>query len=57
MIVVKLDDDLSTSLILQIDWETFFKNKHWHSRMNAHDIVINNKLIKESKVIFQKKVI
>lgn len=54
LIIVKLDDDYSTDLILEIDWHTFFKHKHWHSRINAYNIVISNELIRDSKIIFQK---
>ena len=53
LILVKLDDNFSTELILEIDWPTFFKYKHWHSRINAYNIIISNELIKESKIIYQ----
>ena len=53
LIIVKLDDNFSTELILEIDWPTFFKYKHWHSRINAYNIIISNELIKESKIIYQ----
>ena len=54
VIVIRLDEDLKPSLILQIDWETFFKHKHWHSRMSAHNLIVNKSLLSESKIIFQK---
>ena len=55
LIIVKLGDDYSTELILEADWPTFFKHKHWHSRMKAFNVVITNDLIKDSKIIFQKQ--
>lgn len=32
VVVIKLDATYQAELILQIDWECFFKHKHWHSR-------------------------
>lgn len=54
LIIVKLGDDYSAELILEVDWPTFFKYKHWHSRIKAYNIILTNELIKESKIIFQK---
>lgn len=55
LIIVKLDNNYSTELILEVDWPTFFKYKHWHSRIKAYNIIITNELIKESKIIFQRQ--
>lgn len=42
-------------MIIEISWENFLKYKHWHSRMNAWNLSITKKLIKDSKIIFQRK--
>ncbi len=54
VVVIKLNENYQTEFILEIDWETFFKYKHWHSRMGAHNLVITNSLIKDGKMIYKK---
>lgn len=55
VIIVVLDEDYSINMILEISWENFLKYKHWHSRMNAWNLSITQKLIKNSKIIFKKE--
>ena len=55
VIIVIMNDDYSINKILEITWNTFLKYKRWHSRMNAWNLSITKKLVKESKVIFSKE--
>lgn len=54
VVVIKLDATYQAELILQIDWECFFKHKHWHSRVGAYNLTITKALISDSKIIYQK---
>lgn len=54
VIVVILDDEYNLNKIIQLDWDTFLKHKHWHSRMNAWNLHITKKLLNDSKIIFDK---
>ena len=45
VVVIMLNDDFSPKLILELDWETFFKHKHWHSRIGAYNLRIGKSLI------------
>lgn len=53
VIIVIMNKDYSINKILEITWNTFFKHKHWHSRMRAWNLIITKKLIEESKVIYK----
>lgn len=55
VIIVIMNKDYSISKILEISWNTFFKYKRWHSRMNAWNLTITKNLIDESKVIYSKE--
>ena len=52
VIIVILDDIYRLKQILQVDWDTYMKLKHWHSRMNAWNLLINKELVKAATVIF-----
>lgn len=54
VIICKFDDDYELNLILEMDWDTFLKNKRWHSRMNAWNLSLTKKLREQCKVIFEK---
>ncbi len=54
VVIIKLDENFQPILILEIDWNTFFKYKSWNSRMNAHNLHITNNLINDSKIIYKK---
>lgn len=56
VVVVKLDNTYQPELILELDWDAFFKHKHWHSRMEAHHLVISKALIDDGKIIWKKAV-
>lgn len=53
-VIVKLDATYQAELILEVDWECFFKHKHWHSRVGAYNLVITKSLISDGKIIYQK---
>ena len=50
VVIIKLDKLYQPQLILELDWEAFFKHKHWHSRMKAHNLVITNALLEAGTV-------
>ena len=54
VIIVKFDIDMELEGIYEINWETFIKHKHWHSRMQAWNLILSKKLIAESKIIYHK---
>lgn len=53
-VIIKLDEFYQPELILEVDWDTFFKHKHWHSRVGVYNLLITNALISDSRVIFKK---
>ena len=55
VVVVKLDENFQTLLILQVPWDAFFKHKHWHSRMNAYNLILSKPLLNDLKILFEKK--
>ena len=54
-VVIKLDENYQPILMIQLDWETFFKHKHWHSRINAYNLIITKALIEDAEVLFDKR--
>ena len=54
-VVIKLDENYQPILMIQLDWETFFKHKHWHSRINAYNLIITRALIEDAVVMFDKR--
>ncbi len=55
VVVIKLDENYQPILMMQMDWETFFKHKHWHSRVNAYNLIITRALIEDAVVLFDKR--
>lgn len=55
VVVIKLDENYQPILMIQLDWETFFKHKHWHSRINAYNLIITKALIEDAEVLFDKR--
>ena len=53
VVVIKLNENYQPELILELDWETFFKHKHWHSRVSAYNLILTNALITDGRVIFK----
>ena len=54
-VIIKLDENYQPILMIQLDWETFFKHKHWHSRINAYNLIITKALIEDAEVLFDKR--
>lgn len=54
VVVIKLDKNYQLEFILELNWETFFKHKHWHSRIGAYNLVITNSLIVDGKMVYKK---
>ncbi|WP_019680669.1 hypothetical protein [Ruminococcus flavefaciens] len=54
IIICQFNDDFQLLNIYQIDWKSFIKHKHWHSRMKSWNLTITKELINESVIIKQK---
>ena len=54
VVVIKLDKNYQPEFILELNWEIFFKHKHWHSRIGAYNLVITNSLIVDGKMVYKK---
>lgn len=54
VVIVKLNEKYEPEFILELDWKTFFKHKHWHSRIGAYNLLMTNSLIEDGKVIYKK---
>ena len=54
VVVIKLDKNYQPAVRLELNWETFFKHKHWHSRIGAYNLVITNSLIVDGKMVYKK---
>jgi len=54
VVIVKLDEMYQPELILELNWDTFFRHKHWHSRIKAYHLLLTKALIDEAKVLYQK---
>lgn len=54
VILCKFDDDYELETILELDWDTFLKNKHWHKRMTAWNLSLTRKLREQCKVIYER---
>ena len=52
--MIKLNEKYEPEFILELDWKAFFKHKHWHSRIGAHNLLITNSLIDDGKIIYKK---
>lgn len=38
--IYKFDEDYELQTVMEIDWETFLKNKRWHRRMFAWNLLL-----------------
>lgn len=54
-VIIKLDQSYRPEFILELDWETFFKHKHWHSRIGAYNLLVTNSLIDDGKLIYKRE--
>ena len=55
VVIIKLNENYQPEFILELDWEAFFKHKHWHSRIGAYNLLITNSLIEDGKMIYKRK--
>lgn len=55
VILCKFDKNYELRAVLEMDWNTFLKNKRWHSRMKAWNLSFTKKLYRECKIIFENK--
>ena len=53
VVVIKLNENYKPEFIIELDWETFFKHKHWHSRISAYNLLVTQSLIEDSRIIYQ----
>lgn len=54
VLICKFDEDYDLELILEMDWNAFLKNKHWHSRMKAWNLILTKKLQQECRVVYKR---
>ena len=55
VIVCKFDDDYELQTVLEMDWDTFLRNKRWHSRMHAWNLSLTKKLCQQCKIVYKKE--
>ena len=53
VVIIKLNEHFQPVLIIQLDWDSFLRHKHWHSRIGAHNLIITNAVVEDSKVIYK----
>ena len=41
--------------ITEMDWNTFLKNKRWHSRMHAWNLLLTKKVCQQCKIVYEKE--
>lgn len=56
VILCKFDENYELRAVLELDWNTFIRNKRWHSRMNAWNLALTKKLYKQCKIIYENDV-
>lgn len=54
VVIIKLNEKYQPQFILELDWEAFFKHKHWYSRIGAYNLLVTNSLIEDGKMIYRK---
>lgn len=54
VMIVMLNKDYCIDKILELTWDMFLKHKHWHSRMGAWNLIVSEKLINDSKIIYSR---
>lgn len=55
VIICKFNDDYELQMVLEMDWDTFLRNKRWHSRMHAWNLSLTKKLCQQCKVVYKKQ--
>jgi len=51
VIIVQLYKNYRPKRILELNWETFLKNKRWHSTMRAWNLSVTKALLEDAKII------
>lgn len=54
VIVCKFDDNYELQTVLEMDWDTFLKNKRWHRRMHAWNLSLTKKLREQCEIVYDK---
>lgn len=54
VVIIKLNENYQPDYILELDWETFFRHKHWHSRIRAYNLVITSSVIEDGKMVYKR---
>lgn len=54
VILCEFNDNYELKTILELDWNTFIRNKRWHSRMKAWNLTLTKKIYQESRIIYEK---
>ena len=54
LLIVILDDLYSLDLILELNWNQFYKFKKYNSRMNNYNISITRNLIESTRIVYEK---
>ncbi|HIV19359.1 MAG TPA: hypothetical protein IAC82_08675 [Candidatus Merdivicinus intestinigallinarum] len=55
VIICQFDEDYCLKSIYEMDWATFLKNKRWHSRMKAWNLVLTKKVQEQCKMIYNSE--
>ena len=55
VIVCRFDDNYELQTVLEMDWNTFLKNKRWHSRMHAWNLLLTKKVCQQCKIVYEKE--
>lgn len=54
VIICVFSPDYEISSIYQMDWNTFLKHKRWHSRMQAWNLTLSQKVLNDCVAIYHK---
>jgi len=54
VIICVFDDKMVLNALYELDWNIFLKHKHWHSRMQAWNLVLSNKLISDCCIRYER---
>lgn len=54
VIICKFDNNFQLEYIYELNWEDFIEHKRWHSRMNAWNLSLTQKMIGDCKIIYEK---
>lgn len=55
LIILKFDKNYKLEYIIELDWDSFFKHKKWHSRIQAHNINVTKAVMDDATIIYPKE--